>query len=296
MKTYVGFAVMVCLAQAASSGQAAIVYDGFEAVSGGSATAYDADGSIIGQGPARTGFSGAWATSDTLAGGVVDFVAREDGLAYPGAVAGLDGRMELYRIATSSGQGAKSASRSLSYTAPDSDDIYYALQLSYTGSLSGTAAFAGSGRDLQFNLDSSGNLTIAPAGSSAMSYSEAITAGMSNLVVIRAINDESGAAPGSNPNSGFYDYLEVWINPTITGGALGTPDATGYGIVRNLNGGGNAVAYSSLILSGDVGGGDAITIDEVYVTTDLADVVIPEPATMSLLGLAGLAMLRRRRA
>ncbi len=40
---------------------------------------------------------------------------------------------------------------------------------------------------------------------------------------------------------------------------------------------------------------NASLIDEIYLGTTMADVVVPEPASLSLLGLGGLALLRRRR-
>ncbi len=296
---YLPFTLGISLA-VGSFAHAALIYEGFEATPGGSVTAYNSSVSIIGQGPARTGFTGVYSQSGGLAPGTVDFQARDVGLTYPATNTGGSGLLEFFRIASSSSVGDKVANRSLSYTAPETSDIYFSFQLSYTGSLPATVSFVSNlnERNFAFDLSSTGLLTLEPGGSSATTYSEQLTAGATSLIVVKAVNDESGTAPGSNPNTAFYDYLEFYVNPTIIGASLGTPDATGFGIVRNLGGGGTAVAYDGFRLAGNAAAGTSVRVDEVYITTDLNDIVaVPEPGTVALflVGGIGLIALQRRR-
>lgn len=78
--------------------------------------------------------------------------------------------------------------------------------------------------------------------------------------------------------------LNFWVNPSNVGGAAPTPDASFTGVSVNLD-------ADETYFSDDPGAG----LDEIRIGTTYADVTpIPEPATLALLSLGGLAMIRRR--
>ncbi len=95
------------------------------------------------------------------------------------------------------------------------------------------------------------------------------------------------------------EFMEVWLNPATS--TLGGADLTS---------GSSAGGYSSLSASSTINGASFAfnaagalgntftgTLDEIRVGDTYADVtpVIPEPASMTLLAVGGLMMLRRRR-
>lgn len=80
-----------------------------------------------------------------------------------------------------------------------------------------------------------------------------------------------------------FTNMDIWFDPTY--GASGTPDASGTGSETLTSFALNIKHYN-----------ENVTIDELLFATTWDEVVpAPEPMTMGLLGLGGLAVLRRRR-
>jgi hypothetical protein len=96
---------------------------------------------------------------------------------------------------------------------------------------------------------------------------------------------------GAGSSSNRQSTAEIWVDPTDASSvaALGTADfSTGADSKW-----GRGTGWTSLRVDADA----QSRVDEIRVGEDLIDVVgIPEPTTLGLLGLGGLAMLRRRRA
>jgi hypothetical protein len=92
---------------------------------------------------------------------------------------------------------------------------------------------------------------------------------------------------------GSGDAVSLWWDPSAADLA-GAPDVYTDNIDINID---RMSAMSNFVFTGDVSGAPAF--DELRVGTTLADVqlTVPEPATLSLLGLAlsGFAMIRRKR-
>lgn len=81
-----------------------------------------------------------------------------------------------------------------------------------------------------------------------------------------------------------YDAAWLWVNPTIAD--EGSPDATETPIAGPVS----SVGYRHVNLDDT----DIVHLRDIVVSTDFASAV-PEPFTAGLLGLGGLALLRRRR-
>jgi len=103
-------------------------------------------------------------------------------------------------------------------------------------------------------------------------------------------------------NWSFFDYLpgaDVVGGHEIGGGALSSPYApaglTFEGIKLTWTDPGST-GVVTVALSGATGVGGSLQPGGASYTGDFGELTIPEPMTLSLLGLGGLALLRRRRA
>jgi hypothetical protein len=273
------------------------VYDDF--------SGYTADVTVVGQGPAATGFTGNWTnTGGALAVGTVDFQPRSTGLSYTNYSPSGSGSLEGFRSSGSHSGGAKQVSRDFSYTA-DTSDFYISFliqsnstaadDLSFVRMQAGASAVAD--RDSFFSVNHATNvLAFSLGGGSGLTGSASLAAG-ANLIVVRASYDFIIDTAG-NPNAAFYDKVDVWVNPTLsaaglpTADTMGAPTASGFGIMRSFNGSGAALAYNSLSFEHSLDSG-SVTLDGFVISA------VPEPATYAaLLGLAALSLViykRRKR-
>lgn len=259
--------------------------------------------------PARTGFTGDWNADPGVAGSgnnnVYMRVPDSSTLNYPGSNLSDPGFLELGR-AGGSGSVNIGVARDFNYSftpTQATSDLFYTFSIRNNGGsvtrlrlLDGNS---GENRNLTLTLDSTGNLEVNIAGVSADNISgTAAAAGSTNFFVMQVKDDNTA------PNPSYYDTYNFWVNPNINPGGitvtdiLGTPDHTGVGILRNLNGAG-AIAYSSLEIVNL--NSDTISsrsqFDEFMITDDIRDIVIPEPGTLVLVGIAlgSLLLFRRRR-
>ncbi|MCC5844462.1 MAG: PEP-CTERM sorting domain-containing protein [Verrucomicrobia bacterium] len=279
------------------------VYDGF--------SGYTVDTTVVGQGPSTTGFSGNWTDTGGTLAATVDYRPRINNLTYTNFAPSSGGSLEAYRSSGSHSGGYKQVSRDFDYAAPGTGDFYMAFLIQNDSAnavadtrlwLQGLSAPDGN-RDAFFDINHTDNtLMFSAGGGSGLETTDFGLNSGANLVVVRAIYD-FGINTAGNPNAAFYDRVEFWINPTLTASAaptsadLGTPDASGFGIMRSFNGNGTPLAYNSLHFRHSLNSG-SVSLDEFTITTSLSDIVaIPEPGTLALVGIAlgSLVLFRRRR-
>ncbi len=252
---------------------APLVYEGFSGSADGAGDDYEFDATIRSTSDARTGFTGAW--DDPVVATGLDFESRNDNSDYTGLTTGTAGALEIYESRAGQSATGRAITRELSYTTP-TDDLYIAFSWSTADGAalsvmlddtSGGAIDA----DCTVSVSTNGTVSTAFAGSSKVNYSSSAGAahqdGTWNLFVMK------WAWTGGN-----YDDIEVWLNPTISGGSLGTPDKDDCsGIVRRLDLA-NPTSYGRAGFNATVGTGDEVRFDEFYITTDLSSIIAGPPA------------------
>lgn len=262
---------------------------------------YTADTTAVGQNPSTTGFSGAWVNSGGSGGGLastVDFYPRSTGLSYTGLSLNAGGSLEHFR--TSGTATSKQIDRPISFTPAtvSGSNVLYIGFLFQHSATSGNDVDATlnygvlESRDNQFILDG-GNLSVDLAGSNGSTLSlGAVAQNTPNLVLLRVSDNTTGGGG----NDSFYDTVEAWINPDLSN--LGAADQTGVGIISKFSGGNTDISADGLRFSGSLAAGEAFSIDEFFVATDLSDFTapIPEPSTWALFaGVGALALVAFRR-
>lgn len=261
-----------------------------------SLTGYTSDQTIVGQNPATTGFSGAWANPNNLGlAAVVDFYPRSTGLSYTGFGSATGGSLEHFRV---SGTAAtKNVTRPISFTpatVSGSSVLYIGFLFEHSGGtdVDATVNYGVLGdRDNLFILNGS-SLSIDLAGTNGSTLNLGAVAQDTTHMVLLRVSDNT---TGGGGNDAFYDNVEAWLNPDLS--SLGAANAGGVGIISKFSGGNTDISANGLSLSGALAAGESFTMDEFFVVTDLANVTVPEPSTWALMaGLAalGLVMLRRR--
>ena len=118
--------------------------------------------------------------------------------------------------------------------------------------------------------------------------------GETYLVVARYWKDPNGAylKDGTYNYYDRYNTLQVWINPDTTDG-LGTHDIESVWPVTSLPKSGDLTG-AQIWAWNTLDAGDSILVDE-YVMGETWGDVVPEPASLALLGFGGIALIRRRK-
>jgi len=291
--------VALCLS-AGVAGATMVATDGFEGY---------AAGNLDGKGAAGGGWGGAWTAS--APGDTGEIVVVDYGLSYSAGGVSVSGGSKAVELIDSTG-AHQIMTRGLD--APeDGSDYYIRFLINWKSGMIHNADAAVTAIDAYY----AGNMSRAKEAMTGMYHSgasgytisgdahqgtgadltywpNAISMDTTYMVIARYRKDPNGAYYDGTVYNKYnrYNRLDVWVNPDSTDGP-GTEDFTSEWDLTSIPkadtfDGAMLWAWSSL------DAGDVVAIDEYALGTTWAD-VIPEPATMSLLALGGLALLHRRK-
>lgn len=295
----ISLASLLYLAGLSTSQGAILAYEGFASDAAGSGQNYEQDVVLQGVDKTRTGFTGAWFEASGTLSADFNVESVSGNLTYSNYIVGTEGRTSAFNgsspVSSNSGLG-----RSFGVDDGDVSNGYYlAMLIDFNNSEGGFSLQSGQGSVNSLTLNNS-TLSFAPGGGSASGgFGEdistlGVSASGSNLFVLHYTDDTT-----DSPNGIFYTRWNLYINPDLSGGTLNIADidATGFGI--GLLNGGSAVAPNYVSINNSrINAGANMFADEIYLTNDPADFVIPEPSTVALFaGLAafGFCYWRRRR-
>lgn len=252
--------------------------------------------SIIGQGPALTGFdAGAnWVNLDAVAGFVYPRVL-DSGLSFSNGSQVLvtsDGAVDWHR--DSSANATKRITRDTNLVPSLPNVGYFSALVQFTEGVGGQIEFltdnaAGtSTRFFLFGVNADGDV-IAGTDNVDVTVATGLAAGETHLLF------------GELTNSGTNDLLRLWLNPSDLSDPTGdAPIINSVGIGAGWVGSNSGFTVRELRLFADTSVGEQFIFDEIRLGTTPGDVmpfiVLPEPTT-AMLAMAGMGMLglRRRR-
>jgi hypothetical protein len=229
---------------------------------------YSGGGTIGGKGVAGNGWAGAWVGSGNNTNDTQYYlstnVTYSDGY-YAGDFADTVGSV---------GGGLAGYIPKRTFSTPLTGTIWLSAIVNYSGGLVFLYLDANDKTNDVVGLNSGKAVIRYNSGSD--SAGKTVASGSVHLLLAKIVESPSGA-----------DAISYWVDPNLSGGegTLGTPDRSGTGA--------DCFGTNSLTSIGITVAGTS-RLDAMRFGSTLAEVTAPEPATLVLLALGGLTVLRRR--
>jgi hypothetical protein len=313
---------VVCLVVASIGGPAAaatLIYEGFSAggtapvgagqyVSQPASTTGQNNNSLIGQGPAATGFNAGtnWALGDAVSSAVYPRVL-DAGLNYTDTSGNTlntqAGAADWHRAQGSAASGTKRTSRNTNLSPSLPNTGYFSALMQFTPGIAGRVELqqhdggGGNPREFFFGFNGTGSLIAGTSNDTNVANNVTITGptfAPNNTYLIF----------GELVNDAVDDNLRIWVNPAdLSDPTAGPPTLASLDIGSGWVGGNASFTIRQLRLFSDTPTDSQFIFDEIRVGDSIGDVLpftaaaaVPEPASVLvwLVGAVAAALCYRR--